>query len=179
MSWRVVFQNVNDPWARYAIVCCNKTWGSPGCQPWTGDCVQVIWIPPGDSVSINCCSPDTKLITAVTSSDAGYYYRVFIYDPNGNLVKTCNYVDRNHPCVYSVGMPTPTPTPPTATPSPPPWSPPPTVRPPWSPTPTPTPTYPPPPTVSPPTVPEWVWYALVGAAAFAIGFGIAYAATRK
>jgi len=99
VSWRVRFSPTNDPYLRYMIVCCDKDWGSPGCQAWTGDCVQV-----GYGGEISCCSSNTKKITAVTSSDAGYYYSVEIYDPNGRLVKSCNNVDRRNPCVYEGGI---------------------------------------------------------------------------
>ncbi len=133
MSYKVRFIDVNDIWMRYLIVCVDKTWGQSGCQPWTGDWVDEVWLQPGQYVDSPYFTPNTVL-TAVTSSDAGYYYKVEIIDQNGNVVKTCDYVDRNNPCYYYVSAP-PSPSP-TAPPSP-------------SPSPSPSPTIPPPP--SPPS----------------------------
>jgi hypothetical protein len=96
----VEFCNVNDPYARYIIVCADKRWGDPGCSPWTGNWVIV---DPGIGVCIR--SPPisaSRLVTAVTSSDAGYYYRVKIYDAQGREVKRCDFVDRHNPCVYEI-----------------------------------------------------------------------------
>jgi hypothetical protein len=96
----VEFCNVNDPYARYVIVCADKRWREPGCQPWTGDWVIV---DPGVGACVR--SPPIRaqrLITAVTSSDAGYYYRVAIYDAQGREVKRCGRVDRHNPCVHEI-----------------------------------------------------------------------------
>jgi hypothetical protein len=96
----VEFCNVNDPFARYIIVCADKRWGEPGCAPWTGDWVIV---DPGIGMCVR--SPPisaSRLITAVTSSDDGYYYRVTIYDAQGNAVRRCDRVDRNNPCVHEI-----------------------------------------------------------------------------
>jgi len=106
MQYTVVFTNVNDPYVRYLIVCADKQWGQPGCQPWTGDWVsEDAPIGGTDTSSISA----SRMVTAVTSSDAGYYYSVKILDSNGNVVKECQQVDRNHPCVYSTspGVPVP------------------------------------------------------------------------
>jgi chitinase len=120
----VQFSTQNDPYARYAIVCADKQWGSPGCQPWTGDWVSVC--------SGSCTSPPIsarQFITAVTSASGGYTWDVDIY-VNGQLVQHCTGVDRDHPCVYYLTAPPTTPTPtPTPTPT-------------YTPTPTPTPTCP-------------------------------------
>jgi len=51
MSYTVRFCNVNDPYVRYFIVCVDKTWGDPGCQPWTGDWVHVDSAPPGACIT--------------------------------------------------------------------------------------------------------------------------------
>jgi hypothetical protein len=110
MSYKARFINVNDPYTRYLIVCVDKTWGQPGCQPWTGDWVQVVRLPPGQYIDSPYFTPKTVL-TAVTSSDAGYYYKVEIIDQNGNVVKTCDYVDRHNPCYYYVPSPSPSPSP--------------------------------------------------------------------
>ena len=99
VSYKARFTNVNDPYARYLIVCVDKTWGQPGCQPWTGDWVQVAWLSPGQYIDSPYFTP-TTVLTAVTSSDAGYYYRVDIIDENGNVVYTCDHVDRNTPCYF-------------------------------------------------------------------------------
>jgi len=101
VSYKARFTNVNDPYMRYVIVCVDKTWGQPGCQPWTGDWVQVVGLSPGDSIESPYFTP-TNVLTAVTSSDAGYYYRVDIIDENGNIVYTCDQVDRNNPCYFYV-----------------------------------------------------------------------------
>jgi hypothetical protein len=160
MSYRAVFTDVNDPYARYLIVCVDKTWGQPGCQPWTGDWVSIAPGMPGYQVSSPYFTP-SKVLTAVTSSDLGYYYQVQIVDINGNVVKTCNYVDRNHPCYYYVSAP------PSPSPSP--------------------PTYPPPSSPSPPTIPtapglsttNLLIIAGVLAASALIGFGVAYAVSQS
>ena len=169
MSYRVVFTDVNDPYARYLIVCVDKTWGQTGCQPWAGDWVAVAPGMPGYQVTTPYFTPSTVL-TAVTSSDAGYYYQVQIVDQNGNVVKTCNYVDRSHPCYYYVSAPpSPSPSPPTYPPPSPPTYPPPSP-----------PTYPTPSPPSPPTKPTismtdlLIALGVLGAAAL-VGFGIAYA----
>jgi len=99
MSYKARFIDVNDNNMRYLIVCVDKTWGQSGCQPWTGDWVQAVWLLPGQSIDSPYFTPKTVL-TAVTSSDAGYYYKVEIIDQNGNVVKTCDYVDRNNPCYF-------------------------------------------------------------------------------
>ena len=110
MSYKVRFIDANDIWMRYLIVCVDKTWGQPGCQPWTGDWVDEVWLQPGQYVDSPYFTPKTVL-TAVTSSDSGYYYKVEIIDQNGNVVKTCDYVDRNNPCYYYVPSPSPSPYP--------------------------------------------------------------------
>jgi len=107
MQYTVQFTNVNDPYARYLIVCADKQWGQPGCQPWTGD-----WVSEDAPIGGTDTSPPisaSRMVTAVTSSDAGYYYSVKILDSNGNVVKECQQVDRNNPCVYSTspGVPAP------------------------------------------------------------------------
>jgi hypothetical protein len=163
MSYKARFIDVNDIWMRYLIVCVDKTWGQPGCQPWTGDWVDVVWLQPGQSVDSPYFTPETVL-TAVTSSDAGYYYKVEIIDQNGNVVKTCDYVDRHHPCYYYVSAPpspspSPSPTPPTPSPTP---------SPPPSPPPSPSPS----PTIS---TTDLLIAAGVFAVAVLVGFGIAYA----
>jgi hypothetical protein len=99
VSYKARFTNVNDPYMRYLIVCVDKTWGQSGCRPWTGDWVQVVWLSPGQYIDSPYFTPKTVL-TAVTSSDAGYYYRVDIIDENGNVVYTCGHVDRNTPCYF-------------------------------------------------------------------------------
>jgi len=107
MQYTVVFTNVNDPYVRYLIVCADKQWGQPGCQPWTGD-----WVGEDAPIGGTDTSPPisaNQMITAVTSSDAGYYYSVKILDSSGNVVKECQQVDRNHPCVYSISPSMPTP----------------------------------------------------------------------
>jgi len=116
-SYAVRFTDVNDQYERYLIVCVDKTWGQPGCQPWTGDWVTTAPGLPGYHVTSPYFTPSTVL-TAVTSSDVGYY-QVQIIDSNGNVVKTCNYVDRNNPCYYYVSAsPTPTPSVTVITPTP-------------------------------------------------------------
>ncbi|MDT7870335.1 MAG: hypothetical protein RQ839_09200 [Thermoproteus sp.] len=108
MQYTVQFTNVNDPYIRYLIVCADKQWGQSGCQPWTGD-----WVSEDAPIGGTDTSPPisaSQTVTAVTSSDAGYYYSVKILDSNGNTVKECQQVDRNHPCVYSIS-PTPAPSP--------------------------------------------------------------------
>jgi len=110
-SYKVRFTNVNDPYMRYLIVCVDKTWGQPGCQPWTGDWVDEVWLQPGQSVDSPYFTPMTVL-TAVTSSDAGYYYKVEIIEEySSSVVKTCDYVDRNNPCYFYVPSPSPSPSP--------------------------------------------------------------------
>jgi hypothetical protein len=117
-SYAARFTDVNDQYERYLIVCVDKTWGQPGCQPWTGDWVTTAPGLPGYQVTSPYFTPSTVL-TAVTSSDVGYYYQVQIIDSNGNVVKTCNYVDRHHPCYYYVSAsPTPTPSVTVITPTP-------------------------------------------------------------
>ena len=106
MQYTVVFTNVNDPYVRYLIVCADKQWGQPGCQPWTGDWVsEDAPIGGTDTSSISA----SRMVTAVTSSDAGYYYSVKILDSNGNVVKECQQVDKNNPCVYTISVPIPIP----------------------------------------------------------------------
>jgi len=98
VSYKARFTNVNDPYSRYLIVCVDKTWDQPGCQPWTGD-----WVTTDPMVGQSVDSPyftPTTVLTAVTSSDAGYYYRVDIIDENGNVVYTCDHVDRHTPCYF-------------------------------------------------------------------------------
>jgi len=105
--YTVVFTNVNDPYVRYLIVCADKQWGQPGCQPWTGD-----WVGEDAPIGGTDTSPPisaNQMVTAVTSSDGGYYYSVKILDSGGNVVKECQQVDRNHPCVYSIGPSMPAP----------------------------------------------------------------------
>ena len=169
---------------RYLIVCVDKTWGQSGCQPWTGDWVDEVWLQPGQYVDSPYFTPNTVL-TAVTSSDAGYYYKVEIIDQNGNVVKTCDYVDRNNPCYYYVSappspssspIPSPSPSPPPSpTPSP---SPSPSTSP--SPPPSPSPSPQPSPSPSPSPTPSismtdlLIAAGVFGAAAL-IGFGITYA----
>jgi len=117
-SYAVRFTDVNDQYERYLIVCVDKTWGQPGCQPWTGNWATTAPGLPGYQVTSPYFTPSTVL-TAVTSSDSGYYYQVQIIDSNGNVVKTCNYVDRNNPCYYYVSAsPTPTPSVTVITPTP-------------------------------------------------------------
>ena len=101
----VEFIAENDQSTRYAVVCADKTWGSPGCQPWTGDWMDVCFK--------SCTSPvinAQEFITAVTSASDGYTWKVNIYD-NGLLVKQCTGVDKDHPCVYYLTAPSPTPSP--------------------------------------------------------------------
>ncbi|MGC9119301.1 MAG: hypothetical protein ACP5I3_09990 [Thermoproteus sp.] len=103
----VSFSTTNDPYYRYVVVCADKTWGSPGCQPWTGD-----WV---SSCYGSCKSPPInaqQFITAVTSA-SGYTWDVDVY-VNGQLVQHCTGVDRDHPCVAQIAaVPTQTPTYPT------------------------------------------------------------------
>ncbi len=127
MSYSVRFCNVNDPWARYLIVCVDKRWGETGCQAWTGDWV-VVDPPPGQCATSPSFRP-TRVLTAVTSSDAGFYYTVEFLDSQGRVVKRCDRVDRRNPCYLEVTQPPP----PTPTPTP-------TPTPPPTPTPTPAPT---------------------------------------
>jgi len=134
MSYTVRFCDVTDIYARYLIVCVDKTWGSSGCQPWTGDWVYINAGAPGTCVTSPPFTP-SRVLTAVTSSDAGFYYSVEFLDSQGRVVKRCDRVDRNNPCYLEVTQPPPTPTP-TPTPTPPPTP---------TPTPTPPPTQPPPP----------------------------------
>jgi hypothetical protein len=202
MQYTVQFTNVNDPYLRYFIVCADKQWGQPGCQPWTGD-----WVDVGAGQVTSSPISASQTVTAITSSDAGYYYTAKIMDSNGNVVKECQHVDRYSPCVYSISAVAPTPTPtPTPTPAP-------------APTPTPTPcpsgtscidvpiciqaggtcrsscdygcccqmpSTPPPtqtPTPAPPLAPlpklPWETIALIGAGAALGGTAIALAARRK
>jgi len=150
MSYTVRFCNVNDPFARYFIVCVDKRWGDAGCQPWTGD-----WVYAGGGGCITSPSfTPSRVLTAVTSSDGGYYYSVEFVDSQGRVVKRCDRVDRNNPCYLDVAQPTPTPTPsPTPSPSP-------TPTP--TPCPTPTPTQPPPsPTPTPCPVSDWLIIAVL------------------
>ncbi|MFZ8812179.1 MAG: hypothetical protein ACO2PN_29270 [Pyrobaculum sp.] len=145
MSYTVRFCNANDQWTRYFVVCVDKTWGSPGCQPWTGDWVYAGAAPRGECIASPSFTP-TRVLMAITSSDGGYYYSVEFVDSQGRVVRRCDRVDRNNPCYLDVRQPPPTPTP---TPTPPPPTPTPTPPPP-TPTPTPPPTPPPPPTPTPP-----------------------------
>jgi len=128
MSYTVRFCNVNDRHTRYFIVCVDKTWGVSGCQPWTGDWVYTGSTTPGACITSPPFTP-TRVLTAVTSSDASYYYAVEFVDSQGRVVKRCDRVDRNNPCYLEVTQPPPTPTP---TPTP--------TRPLPSPSPTPSPT---------------------------------------
>lgn len=91
--YRVVFSSNGDPYPRYLIVCCDKDWGSEGCGTWYGDCTTMAQ----GYTEIECC-PGARYITAVTSVDSGFTWTVEIYDPNGNLVKRCENVDRRTPC---------------------------------------------------------------------------------
>ncbi|MEM1887617.1 MAG: hypothetical protein QXY12_02525 [Pyrobaculum sp.] len=144
MTYAVRFCNANDPYPRYLIVCVDKTWGAAGCQPWTGDWVDLGPANPGSCRTSPSFRP-TRVLTAITSSDAGYYYAVEFLDSQGRVVKRCNRVDRHNPCYLYVTEPTPTPPPPTPTPTPTP-----------PPPPTPTPTQPPPSPTPTPT-PSWNW----------------------
>jgi len=182
-SYAARFTDVNDTFQRYLVVCVDKTWGQPGCgtQPgwyttWTGDWVTLAPGQPGNQVTSPYFTPSTVL-TAITSSSDGYYYKVDIIDNNGNVVKTCNDVNRNNPCYYYVSAPptsSPTPSPtsqPTPTPTPYPTS-----------TPTPSPGAPAPPSAPPSSSMPWTDIAIilaVLAASGIAGYGIAQAIKQK
>jgi len=108
--YRVKFCSVNDNYTRNLIVCVDKTWGTSGCQPWTGDWVATAALAPDTCLTTPPFTPTSRL-TAVTSSSSPYRYRVEFLDSNGNVVHSCNNVDRNNPCYLNVTPPTPTPTP--------------------------------------------------------------------
>jgi len=102
MSYTVKFCNTNDTWPRrYLIVCVDKTWGSSGCQPWTGDWVYNDPVLIGECVTSPAFTP-SKVLTAVTSSDSGNYYSVEFLDSQGRVVKRCDRVDRNNPCYLEI-----------------------------------------------------------------------------
>jgi hypothetical protein len=101
-----------DNYPRDIIVCVDKLWGEPGCQPWTGDWYAIhasggeggrgcIPLPPPFLCGPCVTSPSftfSRVLTAVTSSDAGYYYTVEFLDRYNNVIKRCNFVDRRNPC---------------------------------------------------------------------------------
>jgi hypothetical protein len=101
LAYRVRFCSVNDPNARYLIVCIDKKWGDKGCQQWDGDWVASVAVPPGTCVVTSPFTP-SYILTAVTSSDGSYYYSVEFLDSNGNVVKKCDRVNRDSPCYLNV-----------------------------------------------------------------------------
>ncbi|MGC9119422.1 MAG: hypothetical protein ACP5I3_10595 [Thermoproteus sp.] len=103
----VQFSTMNDPYVRYAIVCADKQWGSPGCQPWTGDWVSTCYQGTQCTATVNA----NRYVTVVTSADGGYTWDADVY-VNGQLIQHCSGIDRNHPCVVQVPAATPPPPPP-------------------------------------------------------------------
>jgi hypothetical protein len=113
-GFRVRFCSYDD-YERYIIVCVDKLWGESGCKPWTGDWYG-IHDPNNEAAEYETENPPhyygpcidspyflpTRVLTAVTSSDAGYYYTVEFIDSGGNTVKMCDFVDRRNPCYLQI-----------------------------------------------------------------------------
>lgn len=108
MPWRIVLKPGNDTYDRRFSVCCGKLPGDD-CSYSKGDCV---WTGRGNQEK-ECCDDSTQFITVFTSSDAGLYYSVEIYDPQDNPVATCDRVGMYMPCIagrrnmylsFSIGM---------------------------------------------------------------------------
>jgi len=115
-QYSVRFCRANDPHGRYLIVCVDKRWGDDDCQPWNGDLSTTH--PHNELCATYFFFTPTWVLTAVTSSDNGYYYEVEFIDSEGNVAGRCDRVDRYNPCYLYLTEPTPTPTPtPTSAPS--------------------------------------------------------------